>query len=135
MHFIFDLIRKILRGNLYNEPVSLWGNGHQSREIVHVQDFVSQLLVLAEVQNNLIVNIGAGCEYTIREFAQKICEITEYPFLKIQFDESKYVGAKSKVLCIERLRGFLPHYASISLDDGLRQTIDWFMQESGILLA
>merc|ERR1712070_293364 len=39
MHFIFDLIRKIIRGKLYNEPVILWGDGTQSRELVFVEDF------------------------------------------------------------------------------------------------
>jgi GDP-L-fucose synthase len=34
MHFIFDLIRKILRGKLLGEPVVLWGDGRQSRELV-----------------------------------------------------------------------------------------------------
>src|SRR5439155_13507909 len=33
MHFIFDLIRKILRGKRYGEPVVLWGDGHQSRVV------------------------------------------------------------------------------------------------------
>src|SRR5262245_17363458 len=33
MHFIFDLIRKIIRGKEMNEPVVLWGDGHQKREI------------------------------------------------------------------------------------------------------
>ena len=47
MHFIFDLIRKILRGKMHGEPVVLWGDGHQTRELVYVEDFVSLALRLA----------------------------------------------------------------------------------------
>src|SRR6185436_13243299 len=40
MHFIFDLIRKILRGKIYGEKVVLWGDGHQKRELIFIDDFV-----------------------------------------------------------------------------------------------
>ena len=35
-HFIFDLIKKILRGHFNNEEVRLWGDGNQIREIIEV---------------------------------------------------------------------------------------------------
>jgi len=39
MHFIFDLIRKVLRGKYYGEEVVLWGDGTQERELIFVGDF------------------------------------------------------------------------------------------------
>jgi GDP-L-fucose synthase len=126
MHFIFDLIRKILRGKLYGEPVVLWGNGHQRRELVFVEDFVSIMLRLNERVENDLVNIGAGEEHTIREFAQAICDIVGYDFGEIQFDESRYVGAKSKVLSVARLRTLLPDVEMTPLQRGLARTVEWF---------
>src|SRR2546427_2891100 len=52
MHFVFDLIRKILRGQKLGEEVVLWGDGHQRRELVYLDDFVQALLRLAEEQSN-----------------------------------------------------------------------------------
>ncbi|KFF41925.1 MAG: nucleoside-diphosphate-sugar epimerase [Candidatus Atelocyanobacterium thalassa isolate SIO64986] len=129
MHFIFDLIRKIIRGKLYNEPVILWGDGTQSRELVFVEDFAKIAIELAQSTNNELINIGAGEEYTIRHFAKLICNQVGYDFNKIQFDSSRYVGAKSKCLVINKLRQSLPDYDLTPLELGLTKTIEWFWQE------
>ncbi len=126
MHFIFDLIRKIMRGRQYGERVILWGDGYQSRELVLVDDFVRIMLGLAENVDNELINIGAGREYTIREFAKQICAIVGFPFEKIEFDTSRYVGAKSKCLNIDKARRLYPEYSLTPLDRGLNKTIEWF---------
>lgn len=124
MHFIFDLIHKILRGKEFGEKVVLWGDGYQKRELIHVEQFVAELLQVNERVDNQTVNIGAGEEHSIREFAQIICDIVGYPFEAIEFDESRYVGARSKVLCIDKLKGILGTLDRISLEEGLRETIE-----------
>ncbi|KKK77392.1 hypothetical protein LCGC14_2854070, partial [marine sediment metagenome] len=95
MHFIFDLIRKIIRGSLYDEKVTLWGDGFQKRELVHIDDFIDIMLMLVESQSNTLINIGSGKDFSIREFASKISNIVGYDENKIFYDTSKYVGAKS----------------------------------------
>ena len=126
MHFIFDLIRKIIRGKRYGEQVVLWGDGYQKREVVYVKDVVGAMLRLSAERENEIVNIGAGEEFTIREFAERICGKVGYDFGKIQFDTSKYVGAKSKCLNIDKLRKVAPWHSQTPLDNGLSATIEWF---------
>lgn len=133
MHFIFDLIRKILRGKLHGEPVVLWGDGTQKRELVYVKDFVQILLSLVERVENDIVNIGAGEEFSIRHFAQIICDEVGYDFANIEFDTSRYVGAKSKCLDIERLRELVPDLSFTPLGQGLADTIRWFEQQEALL--
>jgi len=133
MHFIFDLIRKILRGQNLGEPVVLWGDGHQKRELVFVGDFVRDLLRLVELRDNDLVNIGSGEEYTIRHFAETICAITGYDFARIQFDTGKYVGVKSKLLSTKKLAGILGGLQRTPLQSGLRQTIEWFAQQKGLV--
>ncbi|MEB3174455.1 MAG: NAD-dependent epimerase/dehydratase family protein [Cyanobacteriota bacterium] len=135
MHFIFDLIRKIIRGQLYGEPVILWGDGYQSRELVYVGDFVRIAAELAQTVDNDLINIGAGEEFTIRHFAQLICAEVGYPFEKIQFDTSRYVGAKSKCLETAKLRALLPDLRLAPLEEGLRETIQWFWREQETLLG
>jgi GDP-L-fucose synthase len=126
MHFIFDLIRKILRGREFGETVTLWGDGHQSREIVHVDDFITNLLSLFNSGASDIYNLGSGTEFSIREFAKVICELTKFEFDRIEFDTSKYVGAKSKVLNISKSKAILPNYSNRNLESGIREVIDWF---------
>jgi len=128
MHFIFDLIRKIIRGKEFGEAVTLWGDGYQKRELVLVDDFVRIMVELTEKFDNEIFNIGAGEEYTIRKFAEMICTNIDYPIHRINFDTTKYVGAKSKCLNIDKVKDALPNYSLQSLDFGLRKTIEWFYE-------
>lgn len=134
MHFIFDLIRKIIRGKLNGDKVVLWGDGHQKRELVFVDDFVNLMTRLSAQKNNDLINIGAGAEFSIRHFAQLICKEVGYDFEKIEFDPSRYVGAKSKCLEISKLKKIVPDLAYTPLEQGLSQTIAWFMKEKDKLL-
>jgi GDP-L-fucose synthase len=133
MHFIFDLIRKILRGKNLGEPVVLWGDGHQKRELVYVEDFVSDLLKLVDTHDNDLVNIGNGEEFSIRHYAEIICRIVGYDFGKIQFDATKYVGVKSKRLSTKKLQGMIGPLQRTPLEEGLRQTINWFAQQKSLV--
>ena len=130
MHFIFDLIRKILAGALYGDTVTLWGDGEQKRELIHVNDFIKAMTWLVATQKNQVINIGSGQEHSIKEFARIICDYAGYPFEKIVFDRTKYVGARSKVLSIERLKTMLPCYQPLDLKEGLQETIEWFKREA-----
>lgn len=134
MHFIFDLIRKIIRGKLYGEPVILWGDGYQSRELVYVGDFAALAVKLSQEVDNDLINIGAGEEYTIRRFAELICTEVGYDFAQIQFDTSRYVGAKSKCLVVNKLKENIPNLSLTPLELGLSKTIQWFWQEQEKLL-
>lgn len=127
MHFIFDLVRKILRGASYGDPVILWGDGSQKRELIHVADFIEATIQLTDLEKNTWINVGSGEEYSIREFAQEICEIVGYSPLNIHYDTKRYVGAKSKVLDIQKLKTILPSFAPRPLKEGLREVVDWFL--------
>lgn len=129
MHFIFDLIRKILRGSLYQEKVILWGDGEQKRELIHVADFLEAMFVLVKKESNQWFNIGGGIEYSIRQFASAICEEVGYPAENIIYDTSKYVGAKSKILKIDKLKKTFPSFSPRPLKEGLREVIGWFREK------
>lgn len=133
MHFIFDIIRKIVRGKRYGDPVVLWGDGHQRRELIFVEDFADICIKLSLTHQNDIINIGAGEEYTIRHFAGMVCEVVGYDSNKIQFDESRYVGTVSKCLSVQKLRSILPHLSLTPLKDGLTRTVDWFFKNEAFL--
>jgi GDP-L-fucose synthase len=126
MHFIFDLIRKIIRGKEFDEPVVLWGDGEQKRELVLVDDFVRILWDLNLRVDNDIFNIGAGEEHSIKVFARSICARVGYPEGKIRYDTTKYVGAKSKCLNVEKVCAKLGNLPLTPLDQGLDGTIRWF---------
>ncbi len=123
-HFIFDVIRKILQAKKYNKKFELWGDGTQKREIVHVNDFVNQMLLLENICKDEIINIGAGEEFEIKYFAKIICDIVDYEFDKVFFNKSRYTGAKSKNLSVNKLRKLLPDYKQVSIYDGIKETVE-----------
>jgi GDP-L-fucose synthase len=133
-HFIFDLIIKILRGRHRGEPVVLWGDGHQRRELVHVDDFVRAAIALADRVDNELVNVGAGAEHSIREFAKLICDETGFDFDSIAFDETRYVGARSKCLAVGKFERLLPKFERTPLRAGLAETIAWCLGRPDVFL-
>jgi len=122
-HFIFDLIEKIGRGAESNEPVELWGNGHQKRELIHVNDFVRAAIELTERVHNEVVNIGSGVEYSIRWYAEQICRIVNYDPANIVYDTSRYVGVRSKQLSTKKLKALLPDFVMMPIDTTLEDAV------------
>lgn len=133
MHFIFDLIRKIIRGKLYGEPVVLWGDGLQSREVMFRDDFVAIARDLVDIAKNDLVNVGAGQEHTIRHYAELICRKVGYDYSDVQFDTSRYVGARSKCLGVGKLKTIAPVFSLTPLEAGVERTLEWFWQKRDVL--
>ena len=129
-HFIFDLIKKIIDYKENKKKVVLWGDGYQRRELVYAEDFVDILLLLDKVAVNEVYNIGAGRDYSIRDFVFMICEILNVDATEIQYDESRYVGAKAKFLDNSKLNSSISEYKQKPLKDVLELTIDWMYEAS-----
>jgi GDP-L-fucose synthase len=139
-HFIFDLIKKIYRGKnsggydlggFYEDPVILWGDGHQRRELIYIEDVVKIMCELATLENE-VVNLGTGHDNSIREFASCVSKNIGYDESKIQYDVTKYTGAKIKILSPKKLSSLMPpHFDFTSLEDGIKKTIDFYVQKMG----
>jgi GDP-L-fucose synthase len=135
MHFIFDLLRKIVDGKRHGTPVTLWGDGSQRRELIHVRSFIEGMYELAGSIDNDIFNIGGGEEYPIRWYAETLCDMIGYDHAQIEYDLSRYVGARSKVLSIEKIRGALPKWKPIPLREGLEEIVQWYLSSTHASVA
>jgi len=109
MHFIYDLARKILHAKKTGEPAVLWGDGHQRREVTAVSDFANGLLALVEKGSawGELINLGAGQDHTIREFAEDLCTASETPLHLVTYDTSGYTGAKAKCLKVDKVKKYI----------------------------
>lgn len=125
MHFIFDLAWKILDHKWNGADIVLWGDGRQRRELVYVDDFIATMLQLDPMVRNEVVNIGAGTDHAIHEFAEIICRIVGVDPAHIRYDTTRYVGAKSKMLSNAKLDRLLPDRQTLPLEEGLRRTLAW----------
>ena len=129
-HVIPALIRKFhdSRSTASGE-VEVWGTGSAMREFLHVDDLAKACLYLLEhYSGDSHINVGTGVDLSIRELAETIRSIVN-PDAVINWDASKPDGTPRKLLDISRLRS-LGWEPSISLEDGLRSTYDWFINSS-----
>jgi GDP-L-fucose synthase len=127
MHFIFDIMRKIVRASITGDPVELWGNGYQKRELIYAPDFVHAAIRLSVKTIQEIVNIGSGSESTIRWYAQKICELVGYNHELINYNVTAYTGVQSKQLCIRKLQSLIPDFQLTPIESALAETVRWYM--------
>jgi GDP-L-fucose synthase len=125
MHFIFDLAWKVLAYRYHGDPIVLWGDGYQRRELVFIEDFITIMMRLDQEVSNDIVNIGAGEDHSIREFAGLLCELLNVDPSIIQYDTDRYVGARTKFLSVKHLDRLLPQRPRTPLREGLLQTLRW----------
>jgi GDP-L-fucose synthase len=124
-HFIFDLIKKIISAKNGGDKVILWGTGDQTRELIFIKDAVD-IIIKALTWNKEIVNLSSGKEHSIKEYAQTICNIVDYDFNLIEWDTAAFVGSPNKKL----INTHLQDYNFTSLEEGLRQTIEYYENRS-----
>ncbi|MBV9645742.1 MAG: GDP-L-fucose synthase [Verrucomicrobia bacterium] len=127
-HVLPALIRKVHEAKVKDRPdVTIWGTGTPRREFLHADDLADALWFLLENYDSPeIINVGYGEDITICELVEVIAEVLGVK-IKIIFDKSKPDGTPRKLMDSSRLRalGWKPR---ISLQDGIRQTYNWFMQ-------
>jgi GDP-L-fucose synthase len=127
-HVLPAMIRKFHEAKLEGKPhVELWGTGTPKREFLHADDLAAACLFLMETyEDSDIVNIGVGEDIEIRELAAKIKAIVGYEG-DIVYDSTKPDGTPRKLVDVTKLNG-LGWKASISLDEGLASTYEWFLE-------
>ena len=114
-------IGQALRG----EPMTIFGDGRQTRSFCYVSDLVEGIWRLARSSTNEPVNCGNPLEMSIREFAEAIAEIFEVE-LKVEDRPLPPDDPKVRKPNIERAKKVLDWEPQVSFDDGIRQTIDYF---------
>lgn len=125
-HVLPAFIRKFHEAKAEGKSeVEIWGTGTPKRELLHVDDLAEACLFLMNNYNESeIINVGSGIDITIKELAEKTASITGYRG-KLCFDTSKPDGTPLKLLDISKIKS-LGWQASIELDDGIRNTYQWY---------
>jgi len=126
-HVMPALIRRIHEAKEQNLPdVVIWGSGTPRREFLHVDDLASAVLFLLENYDSPeTINVGVGSDVSIRDLAELVAATVGYTGTLTQ-DTSKPDGTPRKLLDVSRLND-LGWTAKISLDEGVAQTYDWYV--------
>ena len=109
------------------DPFQIWGDGNQERDFTYVQDIIDGCILAALSNDVSPINLGTGHHYTITDVIKQICEIMKWTPSKFQFEKSKPTGALSRALDNSRAKKILNWTPKFSLDEGLRETIKWYV--------
>jgi UDP-glucuronate decarboxylase len=121
------VVSRFITQALTNQPLTVYGDGNQTRSFCYVTDTVTGLLLLLtnEKANGEVVNIGNPEEVTILELAQKIKRLagssSSLTFCPLPEDDPK-----RRCPDISKAEKLLRWKPRMSLDQGLARTIDWF---------
>lgn len=132
-HVLPAMIRKFHEAKLAGAPyVEVWGTGRPKREFLHADDLADACVYLMKhYESDEIINVGVGEDISIRELAEKIKETVGYQG-EIAFDPTKPDGTPRKLVDVTKLNG-IGWKATISLEEGLRQTYAWYQENLGQL--
>lgn len=141
-HVIPALMRKFHHAKQTQSPqVEIWGTGQARREFLHVDDLASAVLFTARLSKQTYLsvtdpqlshlNIGTGQDLTIRSLAKELQECIGYEG-QIVFNTDMPDGTPRKLLDTGKINT-LGWHPKISLQNGLRETYEWYQSNPEIL--
>jgi GDP-L-fucose synthase len=135
-HVLPALMRRLHEAKVEGRPtVTVWGTGRAMREFLHVDDMARASVFVMEMDDAVYaantrpdlshINVGTGEDCTIGELAAALARVIGYEG-RLEFDATKPDGTPRKLMDVSRLAamGWRPE---IGLEDGLRQTYRWFL--------
>jgi dTDP-glucose 4,6-dehydratase len=119
------VVPAFLASALRGEPMTVFGDGSQTRSFCYVTDLVDGLYRLMLSDERYPVNLGNPVEMTILEFAERIKELTgsECPIVFKPLPEDDPKKRRPDISKAKRLLGWEP---KVRLEDGLRETVAYF---------
>ena len=123
------LIRRMLDGE---NPVRVWGDGSAIRDFVYSDDVAYwSLIALEKAPPCVPINLGSGRGCTIREVAETIAaNVALRP--TIEWDPDKPAGDPVRLMSMERAKQLIGFTERTSFEEGIRQTIGWYRENTNM---
>jgi nucleoside-diphosphate-sugar epimerase len=117
-----------VRAMANKRPITIFGDGEQSRDFTFVENVVNANLLAstAEKVAGEVMNVGCGTRITVNELAKKICSIGGYD-TEIVHTEPRAGDVRHSLADISRARDLLGYTPQVSIDEGLSKTVKWFL--------
>lgn len=113
---------------LSGHAITVYGDGHQTRSFCYVSDLIAGILALFDSEEHLPTNVGNPHEITILEFAERIRALTGNPAALV-FKPLPQDDPKRRCPDIRKARTLLQWEPKVSLDEGLKLTLEYFQKK------
>ncbi|WP_159790599.1 NAD-dependent epimerase/dehydratase family protein [Sodalinema gerasimenkoae] len=120
---------KFLKAALDDEPISVYGDGQQTRDFTFVKDIVAANLAASEAPGAIgeVFNIGGGSRISLRDTISMMEEIVGKP-IPINYMESSKGDARHTSADVSKAQQILSYQPQVSLQEGLRHEWEWLQQ-------
>ena len=125
-----SLIKRALDGE---SPLVVWGDGSAIRDFIYSKDVARGMILALEIGVNVPVNLGSGKGVTIKELAETIAKFIPDGSVKIVWDKTKPKGDKKRLMDMSRAKKLLGFKPIVSLEEGIKETIDWYLNNKDFL--
>jgi GDP-L-fucose synthase len=122
-----SLIRKAQENNI----LEVWGDGSQVRDFIHADDVALGMIYAVEKQIIEPINLGSGKGYHIKEVVEMIAKHSGKQ-LEVKWLTDKPAGDKIRLFDMTRAKSY-GFNISVSLDEGIKHTTEWFLNNKSIL--
>ncbi len=123
----------LLKQALLGQPLTVYGNGAQTRSFCYVDDLVEGIVRLLHSDEHMPVNIGNPVEMSLLEFAETINRVTGNPAgITFVSDARSARDPQRRRPDITRAQTILGWEPKISLEEGIRRTIPYFKEKLGL---
>ena len=119
------VISNFITQSLRNKPITIFGDGNQTRSFCYVDDLINGMFLLMESNYKLPINIGNPNEFTIKELAYIVKTLIN-PNLELAFEDLPLDDPKQRKPSIALAKKILDWEPKIELEEGLIKTINWF---------
>jgi len=127
-HVIPALIKKAVDAKESRaQAIDVWGTGTATREFLYVDDAAEGIVLAAEAYDgDAPVNLGADDEVAIRDLAELIAKLVGFEG-DLRWDGSKPDGQPRRRVDSSKAEALFGFKAKVGLEEGLRRTIDWYL--------
>jgi len=129
-HVMAATIRKVVERH---DPIEVWGDGNDVRDLIYIDDMVDAILLAAEkLESFEPLNIALGKGYNLKQVLQMTLEIDGYSSARVTYDPSKPSMIPIRLLDTSRAQTVLGFKPKTNLQEGIKKTIEWYRKTTDL---
>ena len=115
------------RNMLNNEPITIFGDGNQTRDFTYIEDIVKVNMKLLDTNraNGKVMNIGSGNRISVNDLAKNMKEIIGSSF-EIIYAEAQRGDARHTLADVRLAKELVGYESRIDIEDGLKRFVEWY---------
>lgn len=121
------VVAKFINALFDGQPVKIHGDGNQTRDFTYIDDAVKATILAGKSERALgeVFNVGTGVETTVNKLADTLSFLTGNRVIPEHISRRDVDNIRRRVVNIEKTRRALRWVPEVTLEEGLRRTVEW----------